>query len=217
MSNLETERRSSPRLRPRTRLGKYRIEACLDEGEYSNVYRAMDTIEGRRAALKIPHPHLADEEYLHPFRKEVRLSAKIDHPRILGIKDASFIDGKFVMTYPLGVESLSSRLSRRVSADNVKLFMSQALEAIAELHRRRIIHCDIKPENFIVFPGPETETLRSGHRKVRLSDGSGLGFGNPGTYGARTGIRQAVCSLRRVFIRSAALSDVDGKVSRVSI
>lgn len=179
MSDI-TDQRSRRKLRSRSRLGKYRIEACLEQGTYSNVYRAQDTIECRRVALKIPHPQLADEAFLDGFRKEVRLGAKIQHPRILGVKDASFVDGIFVMAYPLGIESLSSRLSRRVSATDLVTFIDQTLEAIAEVHRRKIIHCDIKPENFIVFPGPELKLADLGIARVAFRTLRGSGSGTLG-------------------------------------
>ena len=57
----------SSRLRSRSRLGKYRSEGRLAEGSYSNVYRAYDTIEGIRVALKIPHLHLADDALHHAY------------------------------------------------------------------------------------------------------------------------------------------------------
>ncbi|MEZ4371959.1 MAG: hypothetical protein R3B07_14090 [Polyangiaceae bacterium] len=39
-------------LRSRQRLGKYRIERQLAEGGFATVYRAMDTVEGIRVALR---------------------------------------------------------------------------------------------------------------------------------------------------------------------
>ena len=180
MSDPPKKPKVARKLRARSSLGKYRIETCLSEGYYSNVYRALDTIEGRRAALKIPHPHLADESFLEGFRNEVRLAAKIEHPRILGLKDASFIDGMFVMAYPLGMETLSSRLARRMSANHLVAFMDQVLEAIAEVHRRRIIHCDIKPENFILFPGPELKLADLGIARFAFRTLRGSGSGTLG-------------------------------------
>lgn len=196
----------SHKLRVRSNLGKYRIESCLSEGPYSNVYRANDTIEGRRVALKIPHAHLADEEFLQGFRSEVRLSAKIKHPRILEIKDASFINGLLVMVYPLGTECLSSRLARRMSADHLALFMDQALEAIAELHRRKIIHCDIKPDNFIIFPGPELRLAdlgiaRMGFRTIRGSGSGTLGHMSPEQALGRPSSRSDVFAMGLIFCR----------------
>jgi len=172
------------RLRLKSWLGKYRIEARLMEGNYSNVYRAYDSIEGHPVALKIPHPHLADEAFLSDFRKEARLGSRIQHPNILSLKDASIIDGHFVMAYPLGEESLSDRLSRRVSHSNLELIIEQCLEALAELHQHQIIHCDIKPENFILFPGPIVKLAdfgiaRLAARTIKASGSGTLGYMAP--------------------------------------
>lgn len=172
------------RLRTRSRLGKYRIESLLAEGNYSNVYRAFDTIEGLRVALKIPHPHLSDDEFLVGFRHEARLAAKIDSPRLLSLKDASVIDGHFVLAYPLGVESLADRLSRRISTQNLALIIDHCLEGLALLHHQRIIHCDIKPENFILFPGPSVRLAdfgiaRLAIRTLRASGSGTLGYMAP--------------------------------------
>lgn len=168
------------RLRIKSRLGKYRIEARLMEGTYSNVYRAYDTIEGHRIALKIPHPHLADDAFLEGFRKEARLGSSIQHPHILSLKDASIIDDHFVMAYPLGTESLSDRLARRVSSANLELIIEHCLEGLAELHSRRIIHCDIKPENFIIFPGPTVKLADFGIARLALRTINASGSGTLG-------------------------------------
>ena len=135
-------------------------------------------------ALKIPHPHLADEAFLKDFRHEARLTARIQSPLLLGLKDASIIDGHFVMAYPLGVESLGDRLGRRLSRDNLGLFIEEALAALALLHQHHIVHCDIKPENFIVFPGPKLRLADFGIARIALrtlhASGSGtLGYMAP--------------------------------------
>ena len=90
------------KLRIRQRLGKYRLEKRLGEGGFAAVFQAMDTIMGARVALKIPHGTLVDAELLKAFRHEARLVAKVDHPGILQIKDASVIDGRLVISFPAG-------------------------------------------------------------------------------------------------------------------
>lgn len=169
-----------PRLRVRARLGKYRIETCLSEGAYSHVYRAYDTIEGTRVALKIPHAHLVDEFCLEAFRREARLAATIQHPLFLGLKDASIIDGHFVMAFLLGIESLADRLRRRLSSDNLAIFVDESLEALALLHQRRIVHCDLKPENFIIFPGPTLRLADFGIARVAIRTLHASGSGTLG-------------------------------------
>ncbi|MEZ5330073.1 MAG: serine/threonine-protein kinase [Verrucomicrobiales bacterium] len=180
MSDSKGNASTSRKFRVRSRIGKYRVEACLAEGVYSNVYRAFDTIERRHVALKIPHRDLATKEYLEGFQNEVRLSAKIDHKCILAIKDASYIDGHFVMAYPLGIETLTSRLSRRVSNGTLAQFLLDAIEGLASVHAHHVIHCDIKPDNFIIFSGPVLKLADLGIARFSLRTVCGSGSGTLG-------------------------------------
>ena len=138
-------------LRARQRLGKYRVERRLAQGGFADVYRAYDTIEGIRVALKIPQAGLVSEALLEDFKSEVRITARLDHPHILPIKNADFIDGRFVVVYQLGDATLAERLTRRLSLAKALDFAEQILDALAYAHAHRILHCDVKPENFILF------------------------------------------------------------------
>ena len=65
-------------LRARSRLGKYRIVSRLGTGGYANVYKAYDTIEGIHVALKVPFGEAASGEYLDAFRREIKITAKLE-------------------------------------------------------------------------------------------------------------------------------------------
>ena len=93
-------------LKARQQLGKYKIERRLSDGPRAAVYRAYDTIHGIKVALKIPDPDIMDEEFLDEFRREARLSSRMEHPNVLPIQNACFIDGYFVIAMPLGIETL---------------------------------------------------------------------------------------------------------------
>ncbi|MFQ5805910.1 MAG: protein kinase [Phycisphaerae bacterium] len=164
-------------VRVRQRLGKYRIDRRLGDGGFATVYQAYDAIAGIPVALKMPHPGLVTKKTLADFRTEVRLTARLDHPSILPIKDAGFIEGTFVIAYPLGQGTLADRLKRRMSARTMLKFADQMLEAVAFAHRRRVMHCDIKPENFILFPGNHLRLADFGIAKVarRTLEASGSG------------------------------------------
>lgn len=153
-------------LKARQKLGKYRIERRISNGPIAGIYQAHDTIQGMRVALKVPHEKSMNEHYLADFRREARLAPKLEHPNILPIRDASFIDGLFVMAMPLGERSLADRMRRRLSTDMTLHYIEQALAAVAHAHRHKIIHCDIKPENFIVFPDNTLRLTDFGFSKV---------------------------------------------------
>ncbi|MCB1324981.1 MAG: protein kinase [Spirochaetales bacterium] len=140
-------------LKPKQKLGKYTIEKTLARGGFARVYQARDSIEGIKVALKIPLPNLMGKENLELFRKEVRLTAQLDHPNVLPIKYADIIDGQFVIVSPLAEQTLADRLMTRLSSKTALDYAEQMLSGLAEAHRKRIVHCDIKPENMLIFPG----------------------------------------------------------------
>ncbi len=166
-------------LKARQKLGKYRIERQLAEGNFAMVYRAFDTIEGIPVALKIPHRDLVTEQTLELFRKEVRLTAKLDHPNILPLKNASFIDRDLVIVFPLGDGTLADRLRHRLSTRIGLDIAEQTLDALAFAHSHRVIHCDVKPANIIMFRGNRVRLTDFGIAKIALRTraitGSGTG------------------------------------------
>jgi len=168
-------------LRARQKLDKYRIERRLASGPRAAVYQAYDTIHGIKVALKIPHSADMDEEFLDEFRREARLSAQMEHPNVLPIYNASFIDELFVIAMPLGLETLSDRMSRRMSSELALHFTRQAVAAVAHAHSRRIIHCDVKPENFIIFDDNRLRLSDFGfskvaHRPLKASGSGTVGY-----------------------------------------
>lgn len=141
------------------------------------VYQAMDTIEGIRVALKVPHPQLVNDDVLRDFRNEVRLTARLEHPHILPLKDASFIEDHFVIVFRLGERTLEDRLRQRMSLETALNYAEQLLDALAFAHQNRIIHCDVTPGNVILFPDHQLRLADFGIAKVaqRTIKGSGSG------------------------------------------
>ena len=167
--------------RARQTLGKYRIEGRIAVGPRATVLRAYDTIHGVRVALKIADPALVSAEFLEDFRREARLSVKMEHPNVLPIQNACFLDGLFVIAMPLGDETLAERMTRRMSTRLALDFTRQALAAVAHAHSRNIIHCDVKPENFIIFGDNRLKLTDFGFSKLFVRQGQkGSGSGTVG-------------------------------------
>ncbi len=167
-------------LRARQRFGKYIIERRIAEGGFASVYQASDTIEGIRVALKIPHPHMMNEQTLANFRQEARMAAKLDHPNILPLKYADFIDDKFVIVTALSESTLEDRLQKRLAMQTAIDFSKQMLEASAYAHQQKIIHCDIKPDNLLIFPNNHLLLTDFGIARVALRTLQGSGCGTIG-------------------------------------
>ncbi|MFT5299381.1 MAG: serine/threonine protein kinase [Mariniblastus sp.] len=167
-------------LRSRQIIGKYKIGKLLANGGFGRVYSATDTIEGIQVALKIPFDEYVDDEMLDLFRQEVRLVAQLDHPGILPVKNADFIDDRFVIVTRLGLETLESRMTRRMSVLKVLDYIEQMIGAVSCAHDSNILHCDIKPENFILFEGDVIRLTDFGIAKVSKMTIAGSGTGTVG-------------------------------------
>ncbi len=201
----------APSLRPfkaRQMVDKYRIRRRIADGAFATVYEAYDTIEGVPVALKVAHQQFFSPEMLDILRKEVRLTARMEHPNILPLRNATTVGEHFVIATPLGEQSLADRLRYRISAKTALSYTHQLLEALAYAHDERIIHCDIKPDNIILFPGGIVRLADFGIAKVALQtrtiQGSGqgtVGYIAPEQAMGRPSFRSDVFSMGLVLYR----------------
>lgn len=170
--------RSQTRPRVGSWLGKYKLRKRIASGGFSDVYLAHDSVLGQRVALKIPQEggHATREDFLH----EIRLTAKLEHPNILPIRNADIIDGRLIVAYPLGETSLDERLTKRMSLERKLSYSGQLLEGLAHAHARRIVHCDVKPENIILFADDNLKLADFGIAKVAIQSIHGSSSGTLG-------------------------------------
>ena len=124
----------------------------------ATVYLAADLKHGRHVALKVLHEELARSLGAARFLREIRLTARLQHPNILTVFDSGEIAGVrgegpwlwFSMQYIEG-ESLRQRLVRepQLPLDEVVAIAGQIAAALGNAHRQGVIHRDIKPENIL--------------------------------------------------------------------
>jgi serine/threonine protein kinase len=189
----------------RQKLGKYRIEGCIARGPLTAVYRASDPVMGIQVALKIPRSGISPST-LEDFHKEVRLAVRLQHENVLPVLDAREMDGHFVMVTPLGKETLGDRLERRLATSTALDLAEQAIAAVAHAHSMKIIHCDIKPENFILFPDNHLRLAdfafaKKGQRTVKASGSGTLGYIAPEQAMGRPVFQSDVFALGLVFYK----------------
>ena len=92
----------------------YAIERELGGGGMSRVFVAFDEALQRRVAVKVMPEHLAAAVSVDRFKREILMSAGLQHPHIVGVLSAGEAAGLpfFVMPYVEG-ESLGGRLSTK--------------------------------------------------------------------------------------------------------
>lgn len=134
--------------------GRYRIEERIARGGMATVHRGRDERLDRVVALKIMHPHLAqDEQFRRRFAREARAAARLAHRNVVGVFDqGEDADRIYLAMELIEGETLRERMSRcgALTIDETLAITAQILEALAAAHEAGIVHRDIKPENVLI-------------------------------------------------------------------
>ncbi|GAA2732583.1 protein kinase domain-containing protein [Actinocorallia aurantiaca] len=133
---------------------RYRVESKVARGGMATVYVGRDLRLNRTIALKVMHPHLAqDEQFVRRFMGEAKSAAALSHPNVVAVYDQG-TDGAH--TY-LTMEYLPGRTLRDLLDERGRLPVGDALDIMAPIlaalgaaHRGGLIHRDIKPENVLL-------------------------------------------------------------------
>ena len=76
---------------------RYRLERELGQGGMATVYLAEDLKHERKVAIKVLHPELSAIIGGERFLAEIKVTANLQHPHILGLIDSGAADGRFLM------------------------------------------------------------------------------------------------------------------------
>lgn len=129
---------------------RYRILELLGRGGMGRAFLAEDTLLQRRVAIK--EILAVDDEDGARAMQEARAAAVVQHPAIVGIFDVVPRGGAILLvTEYVGGGTLAQRLRESpVDVAQAEALFRSVVEAVASLHERGLIHCDIKAENVLL-------------------------------------------------------------------
>jgi len=137
----------------------FEISSKLGEGAFSSVFKAKRISDGQVYAIKkVKMTKLSDREKQNAVN-EVRILASINHPNIIGYKEAFFEDQSsslcIVMEFADGGDLTSiinshKKKNSKFTEKEIWHFFVQIVRGIKALHELKICHRDIKAANLFV-------------------------------------------------------------------
>src|SRR5262249_28605775 len=157
-------------------IGKYRVVAPLGEGGQGQVYRVVHPGLGKDLVLKLARrPIAADAAGRGRLTAEARLRGGLGPPHPVRVVDpAPRHDRPFlVMEYPPGVHLEQYAATRRLPPRAAAALVAELARVVDLLHRRGIVHQDIKPRNILIDAAGRPRLLDFGlaRRHDAWSDG----------------------------------------------
>jgi serine/threonine-protein kinase len=142
----------------------FQIVREIGRGGMGVVFLARDIALHRLVAIKVlRYEFTASEEHRERFRREARMTARLNHPSIVPVHSFGEVPSDdpydaplvyIVMKYVHG-ESLAERMRREktVPAAEVQRILRDLALALDSAHRDGVVHRDLKAENILLERG----------------------------------------------------------------
>jgi serine/threonine-protein kinase len=133
---------------------RYQLLEKLGSGGMADVFRARDLMLDRYVAIKVLRQDYSDHpDFQNNFRMEARSAANLSHPNIVTVHDFGFADNLLFIVMELIPGKDLKQLIReqgRFSVEKGIPLIVQACAGLGYAHRAGLVHCDVKPHNFLV-------------------------------------------------------------------
>lgn len=148
----------------------YRILRQIHASNRSHIYLAVDSGTGDRVALKIPSLDLrGNPDYLRRFAMEEWIARRVASPHLIRPAPAP----KERRSLYLVTEYIEGQTLRQWMTDNprpdletVRDIVEQMIRGLRALHRKEMLHQDLRPENVMIDRGGTVKIIDLGSVRV---------------------------------------------------
>ncbi|XP_068652801.1 serine/threonine-protein kinase TIO-like [Aristolochia californica] len=133
-------------------LENYHVIELVGEGSFGKVYKGRRKYTGQIVALKFILKHGKSEKDIHNLRQEIEILKKLKHENIIEMLDAFESSQEFCVVTEFAQGELFEVIEddKCLPEEQVQAIAKQLVRALYYLHKNRIIHRDMKPQNILI-------------------------------------------------------------------
>jgi serine/threonine protein kinase len=135
-------------------IARYEIVSLVGQGGMGVVYKAKHALLKKTVAVKMLHPHLADNiDSMNRFKQEAEAASRLEHPNVAAVHDFGVTeDGKpyIIMDFVSGQLLQDALAQGQMALPRIIHIFTQVCDALDHAHRKGVVHRDLKPSNIIL-------------------------------------------------------------------
>jgi serine/threonine protein kinase len=149
-------------------IGKIQVLGPLGAGAHSTILHIRRQADGRQYALKVvPIGGPDEKKYLEQAEHEFHVGEKLDHPNLVKVYALEEVkDWLFrVKKAHLLIEFVNGKTLDEVpplSVPKLVLVLAQVAAGLTHMHRRGVLHADMKPNNVMLSRAGEVKIIDYG-------------------------------------------------------
>lgn len=144
-------------------LGPYRLARLIRMGSTCQVWEAIETETQDRYALKVLRSELKDDRAeLSYLKNEFEIAKKLNHPNVIKMHQVELSGETPYLVLELFSE-LNMKQAMRRGPESIAYMLGRVVEeslaGLFHMHSQGYIHCDIKPDNFLMSRDGEVKVI----------------------------------------------------------
>jgi cyclin-dependent kinase len=136
------------------KIDKYQKIDKIGEGTYGVVYKCKDTQSGDIYALKKIRLQAEEEGIPSTAIREISLLKELQHVNIVRLLDVIHTDKKLTLVFEYLEQDLKKLIDglggECLDKATVKSYLYQLIKGVSYIHKFKILHRDLKPQNLLI-------------------------------------------------------------------
>ena len=193
-------------------IDQYRIIRLIRSGSTCQIFEAVDGNSNKKVALKVLTAQARQSKTeRHYLQHEFDIASKLEHENVIKVYGVRATGNDPYLSLEFGEQlNLKQRLraDKELMAHRADIIIEKATLGLQHLHEHHWVHCDVKPDNYLVNDEGDTKLIDFALcQPSRTGFMAKLGFGRPkGIAGTRSYMSPEQIRRKPLDIRAAIYS-----------